>query len=1133
MSIQKERLGRSFAALNLTQFLGALNDNVFKLLLIYVLVDTLEPTGATRAQIVSTISAIFVLPFLLFSHAAGVLADRVSKRRIIVFTKGLEIALMAAGCAAIGLREPSLMYAVLFGMCTQSAIFGPSKYGIIPEVVGDAQISRANSLLVGMSYLAIIIGTFLPTGLVVNAWPGNYVAAGLVCVGISLLGLTASLGIHPTPPAGSQKKLSLLFVSEIFRTLKSLRTNRDLSTAIYAAAYFLFLAAFIQQTVLLYAPAHLGLPIDRSGYFFPVAALGIGLGAILAGRLSGRNIEFGIVPVGAAILTLSCLLLGSLSPTPAVLAGALFFLGLGAGLFIVPLIAFVQFASPDNQRGEIVACQSFLSFLGAALSAGLVWLLNDAAGLSPAACFTVVGLLTAALTVVSILILPDFLVRLAVVLLTRIVYRLDIHGVQNVPVRGGALIVPNHVSYVDALLLCAALQRRIRFVMIRRIYENRWLNPLFRLMGVIPISPDDPPREVAKSLRAAGEALQQGFLVCIFAEGSLTLTGQIQPFRPGLEHIAKNAGCPVIPAYLGGVWGSIFSMYHGKLLGAWPRTVPYPASVIFGEPLPGTARPEEVRQAVLQLSADYFDFKKAPGRNLPETFISTARKLWRRNAMSDTLGKRVTFGRTLTGAVLLSGEIDRLAPGQEKVGVILPPSVGGALVNAAITLTGRVPVNLNFTASPEAVDYAIRISEIRTIISSRAFLEKLEHFERRPGTVDLEDIMGGLTTGKKLSALLKARLAPARMLMTWRRPDPDDLATVIFSSGSTGVPKGVMLTHHNIISNIESFSPIFRFNGDDRICACLPFFHSFGFTATLWSPLTMGFASHFHPNPMDGAKITEIVREEKLTILMTTPTFLLAYIRKGTREDFRSLRGVVTGAEKLKTKVADAFEARFGIRPREGYGTTELSPVVGVNVDDAEGPAGIQVGNKDGSIGRPIPGVSIRITDPDSGALLGTGQEGLVWVHGPNVMKGYLNEPEKTAEVLVDGWYNTGDIGRLDEDGFLFLTDRLSRFSKIGGEMVPHLAVEERLLEALGSVHHVLAVTGVPDERKGEQLVLLHTPEAGNADSLRELIDACDIPNLWKPRRENIIEIAAIPTLGSGKLDLKGIRQAALDHKGL
>jgi len=416
---------------------------------------------------------------------------------------------------------------------------------------------------------------------------------------------------------------------------------------------------------------------------------------------------------------------------------------------------------------------------------------------------------------------------------------------------------------------------------------------------------------------------------------------------------------------------------------------------------------------------------------------------------------------------------------------------------------------------------------IKTIISSPLFLKKLGDPELPGNCVFLEDLSRRVGAAQKVSALLRAALAPVRWLMTYRRPRPDDLATVIFSSGSTGTPKGAMLTHHNILSNIDGFDTIMHFRPGDAMAGVLPFFHSFGFTCTLWCPLLTGFAVHYHPNPLDADRIATLMREKRVTVLLSTPTFLLTYLRRAKREDFGTLRLVVTGAEKLKPRVADAFEEKFGIRPLEGYGATELSPVCALSVPDVEVDGVRQVGHKPGSVGHPIPGVCVKVVDSQTGVLLPDGEAGVLMVKGPNVMPGYLNDPARTAEAVKGGWYDTGDVARIDEDGFVFLLDRLSRYSKIGGEMVPHMAVEEKLSDALGAMQQVVAVTSAEDERKGEQLVVLCTPEAGDLDALCRLSADSDLPNLWKPRRENFLRIDELPKLGSGKVDLKRIRDMA------
>jgi acyl-[acyl-carrier-protein]-phospholipid O-acyltransferase/long-chain-fatty-acid--[acyl-carrier-protein] ligase len=447
------------------------------------------------------------------------------------------------------------------------------------------------------------------------------------------------------------------------------------------------------------------------------------------------------------------------------------------------------------------------------------------------------------------------------------------------------------------------------------------------------------------------------------------------------------------------------------------------------------------------------------------------------------------------------------------------------LVNLAVTLAGKTAVNLNFTASAESFRSSIRQCNLKTIISSRLFLDKIGPLALPEPPVLVEDLAASVTTSDKLQAWLKALLMPARLLA--RIPDfnPDRTAAILFSSGSTGEPKGVMLSHHNILSNIESLRAVFVSKPTDNVCACLPLFHSLGYTGTIWFPLLSGFSATFHPNPLDAAMVAKVVRENRSTLLFATPTFLMLYLRKASREDFATLRFVIAGAEKLKPRLAQAFEERFGIRPLEGYGATELSPVAALSLPHVEEDGIAQKGWKEGSVGLPLPGVAMKVIDPETGALLATDEPGLLMVKGPNVMLGYLGRPDLTAAALQDGWYRTGDVARIDSEGFVVITDRISRFSKIAGEMVPHGAVEEELHRILGATGQVLAVTSAPDEKKGEKLVVLYAPEAGDAAALAAALEKADLPNLWKPARDACFPIPALPILGTGKLDLKALKE--------
>jgi acyl-[acyl-carrier-protein]-phospholipid O-acyltransferase/long-chain-fatty-acid--[acyl-carrier-protein] ligase len=495
--------------------------------------------------------------------------------------------------------------------------------------------------------------------------------------------------------------------------------------------------------------------------------------------------------------------------------------------------------------------------------------------------------------------------------------------------------------------------------------------------------------------------------------------------------------------------------------------------------------------------------------------------------MADANTKPLTFGRVLAAALLLSRWARRRLAGESHVGLLLPASVGGALANIGLSLGGKVPVNLNFTAGRESMLTAIERCGIRTILTSRRFLSKAG-IEPLENMIFLEDVMKEFGKGARLRMLAVAFLLPAWALnrLYVERVEGEALATVIFSSGSTGVPKGVMLSHRNILSNIDAIGQVYHLTSRDVLVGVLPFFHSFGFTGTLWLPTILGFGVVYHPNPMDAKTIGELAGTYRATVLISTPTFCSSYIRKCEAGQFKNLRYALVGAEKLREPVAAAFKEKFGVDLLEGYGCTEMSPVVAVNVPDISDGRERQRGTRAGSVGHPLPGVAVKVVDPVTGEGPLFDREGLLLLKGPSRMLGYLGEPDKTAAVLRDGWYVTGDIAAIDEAGFVRITDRLSRFSKIAGEMVPHMKVEEEI-QALVGEQYTCIVTAVPDDVKGERLVAFHTDADATAHTLWERLCQTELPRLWLPKREDIHFIDAIPTLGTGKVDLRAVRQLA------
>ncbi len=1117
---------------NLAQFGGALNDNLFKFAVIFGL-SAAWADWASSEQVLAIANVVFAVPFLLFLGLGGVLADRFRKTTVVRTMKMLEIAVMSLGAIALFSGQGWLMLIAMFTMSTQSSLFGPSKFGAIPELVGRENISRANGQMQAATYLAIIAGTALAPYVSVF-FNKQYGYMGLVSIGIAVLGWLASLRIAPSDDPKGQAKASVFFLKDIYHSLKIVHKDGWLALAVWSGAYFLMVAAFVQLNLFTYGVEHLDSISDKEGAtkLFLSVAFGIGTGSFLAGRFSRRNIEFGLIPVGSFMMALCGVLLWRVPHHATWMAHlACLGMGLGAGFFILPIQAFIQYRSPPEKVGEIVAASSWLTWVGALLASALIYLTSSVLKLSAAEGFLFLSVLVMILAIASLSLLPDFFARLWVMIITRLFYRLQVSGLDNLPAQGGALLVCNHVSLMDAVWLTASQQRRIRFVMSKRFIEEScspMLRRLLKLGGVIPIHEGDNPKAILKSLQEAREVMQEGYIVGIFPEGHLTRTGHLLPFKAGFERIARGSGCPIVPCYIHNGFGAHASHAYGAKASILDRRdFRRPVRVMIGKTLPEKSNAATIRNAILDLAADASEAEAPRQGSAALSFVRCAKQNWKRPGISDSSGKDLSFGEALIATQLLKGRLRKALGKEQRIGLLLPPSVGGALVNLGLALDRRVSVNLNYTASPAALQSAMDQAGVRTLITSKLFLEKFPETPLPEQVLYAEDLAADFSTLQKLGMLIKCKLLSPEWLHRDTGWKPEDELTVLFSSGSTAEPKGIPLNHLNVLSNIDGFSTIACPRENDCLCSVLPFFHSFGFTVCLWFPLTRGVPVTYHHHPLETDAISRIARDHKATILVGTPTFLMAWVRKIDPDAFAQLRWAVVGAEKLRPRLADMFEKRYGIRPLEGYGATECSPVISVNVPDVDFGEIAQKGMMEGSVGRPLPNLRIRVVSPETGEELPQGEEGLLLVKGPSVMSQYLDNPDKTAEVLQDGWYNTGDIVKLDADGFITITDRLSRFSKLAGEMISHSAVEQALQEALGIQPNQLAVTGARDAKKGEKLIVVYTQELGDSAAFQEKIREAPIPNLWKPDPRNWMPVEALPVLGTGKVDLKGLKQLA------
>jgi acyl-[acyl-carrier-protein]-phospholipid O-acyltransferase / long-chain-fatty-acid--[acyl-carrier-protein] ligase len=711
--------------------------------------------------------------------------------------------------------------------------------------------------------------------------------------------------------------------------------------------------------------------------------------------------------------------------------------------------------------------------------------------------------------------------------IARLVYRVKAIGVQNLPT-GGCLLVPNHITWVDAIILQLACPRAVRFIIDEEFYRKPALQPVLRMVRAIPID----RRKPREAIRRATDQIEAGQIVCIFPEGQLSRTGTLARLQRGFEMIARHAQAPVVPVFLDQLWGSIFSFRGGKFFRKWPKHFPYRATVGFGGPLSAEeATIARVHEDLLKLGADCFEQRPELHQHIARRALRGLKRSPFATLVTDGMdGSKLSRGKLLGVSIALSRYLRKTFPAK-RIAIVLPASKGAVAANLAVALADKVPVGLNFTASAEAIASAIGRAEIETAISAKQFRGRLPDLPWPRHIVLLDELLPKLKR-QILFWWIAGIITPNFLLARWLglpRHGGHEEAVLLFTSGSSGEPKGVVLSHHNVIGNVAQFTVMLDAGPDDSLLASLPFFHSFGCTVTLWYPLIEGTPIITYPSPLEAAKNAALVEKYKTTVLLATPTFLRAYLRKAEPQQLRSARLVIVGAEKMPLDLSEKFFERFGKRVMEGYGLTETAPVVSVNLPDPipERPdVTVQLLYRLGSVGKMASGIAAEIRHPETNEKLSIYDSGMLWLRGPNIFEGYLKDPKRTAEVLHDGWLKTGDIGRLDEDGFLYIEGRLSRFSKIGGEMVPHEVVEGKIIGALGleGSERRIAICGVPDEAKGEALLLL-TADPIDMDKLRASLNEAGVPNLWIPKRSVVVE--KIPVLASGKLDIKRCQELA------
>jgi len=1108
--------------------------------------------GQEQIVLTAIVNGLILLPFILLFSAAGFLSDKYAKPRVIRYSAlaAVGITLLITACYYLGWFWGA--FALTLVLAVQSAIYSPAKYGYIREMVGRKNLVGANGAVQATTIVAILMGTFAFSGLFEFLFPAAGVAStdetltliapiGWALVALAGLEWTLSLRLKSSRAQCGEQRFDMndyLRLNYLKRNLATVREKRTIWRSIIGLTTFWA----ISQVMLAAFPAFAKESLQVTNTvviqgILACAGIGIAIGSLIAGRASRNYIEMGLIPVGALGVSIVIALIPGLG-SPLAMGLAFLSVGVAGGLFIIPLNALIQFHAQDEKLGTVLAGNNWIqnvgmiSFLALTVAFALAGI--DSVGLLY--ILTAVAVVGTGYTVRT---LPQSLARLIAAGILKRRYRVEVVGFDNLPQSGPCLLLGNHISWIDWALVQIACPRPVRFVMLRRIYETWYLKPFFRLFGVVPISAG---RSKA-SLDTVNELLKKGEVVCLFPEGAISRNGQLGKFHRGYEHGVQGVeGGVIVPFYLRGLWGSSFSRADEGLRDQRAPSLRRDLIVAFGKPLPLNTGADYLKQKVFDLSIAAWEAYTRTLGPLPLAWLRTVKRdpsdVCTVDASEVRLSRRRFAAATLTFAGAM--KLDREA---ENVGLLLPSSNAAGIANMAVMLKGRAAVNLNFTAAPASVRAGIAEAGIKQVFASRQFETRLKargiEFDQLLGddveVVYMEDIRRRIPRWKLVVRLLEVSLLPARWLYRLHggRVSLEDPAAILFSSGSEGRPKGVVLSHRNIQSNCKQISDVLNTRVDDVIVASLPPFHAFGLTVTLIMPLIEGIPVCCHPDPTDVLGIARTVARYRATILFGTATFLNLYVRNRKVEPImlESLRYVVAGAEKLPEKVRRDFQLKFNKQIFEGYGATETTPVASVNVPDAldTGDWRVQVGKREGSVGLPLPGTSFKIVDPGTREELPLGRDGMVLISGNQVMLGYLHDETRTKQVIFeqDGmrWYETGDKGHITPDGFLVIVDRYSRFAKIGGEMVSLGGVEELARSVLaGDSGEDLAAAAVPDAKKGEKVVLLVTSEALES-TLRDKMMAAGVSALMVPSQ--VIKVDEIPKLGSGKTDFSALNSLA------
>jgi len=1110
---------RRFAPLFVTQFLGAFNDNLLKSAMgIAVTFRLAEQTDS--ASLVMLAGAVFTAPYFLFSGMSGTLADRVDKATIARIVKVVEIGIMALGAVGLWLTNVPTLFVALFCLGTHSTVFGPIKYALLPQHLRDEELVAGNALIEAGTFLAILLGTILG-GSVVLVSNGALIVGGLGVVA-AMTGWIASRQIPAAPPSAGAERLRPRFLHDTVAVVGYVTSRPALLMPILAASWFWLFGLVVLSGLAPFAKDVLFANEQVVTMMLALFAVGVGIGSIVAERLLHGEVSARYVPIAAMAMAFFAWDLHAASlgrAQGAELATRAVFLAqpgtwrilvdlvgvaMAGGLFTVPLYAILQHESEPEHRARVIAANNIINAVAmAAGTVGSAALLKT--GMTTGELFGWCGLATIPVALVAAWILRRSLAKSLVRLILKVLYRVKVEGLEHArAAMPHAVIAANHASFLDGLLLGAFLPGDPIFAVDTLIAKQWWARPFLMFVNALPVDPTNP-----LSIRSMIRAVEAGSACIIFPEGRITTTGSLMKVYEGPAVIAERTKAALLPIRIDGVEFTPFSRLAGKVRRRWfPRIqirILPPRMLTAPEGVTGRARRVALRRALGDQMVQSMFAAAHIDTTLFDALLAAREQHGGGHVIADDLEMRpLSYRGLVTASFALGGALARRTREGERVGLLLPTSRASLVTFFALQAHRRVPAMLNFSTGPASAIAACRGAEIALIVTARVFIEKAKlqplvaALEPHATILYLEDIKPEIGLMAKLSALVRS-LAAKPDISGARANEP---GVVLFTSGSEGTPKGVVLSHRNLLANRHQIASVIDMSPKDIVFNALPVFHSFGLTGGLLLPLLAGVRTFLYPSPLHYRTVPEFVYGVNATILFGTDTFLAGYARVADNYDFYSVRYVFAGAERVKPETRRVWFEKFGIRILEGYGATETSPALSVNTP---------MHFRAGTVGRLLPGIEHRLE-----RIEGIDAAGRLFVRGPNVMLGYLRaENPGVLQPPADGWYDTGDIVDIDAEGFVTIKGRAKRFAKVAGEMVPLGAVEDFVAKVWPEAMH--AVVAVADPKRGEQLVLVTERGDATRAALATAARESGLPEIFVPR--SIIPVPKVPILGTGKID--------------